>query len=101
MTVGRTKNADPKWLIPLICRLGHVTKKDIGVDPHLRPGDQVRDRAGDRPRASRQAVKQTAEEDIRIEPAGPPPEADAKVHKPKPYLKRRGPPGKGPPKRRS
>ena len=27
---GRSANADPKWLIPLICRRGHVTKKDIG-----------------------------------------------------------------------
>ncbi|HEY0437180.1 MAG TPA: DEAD/DEAH box helicase, partial [Phenylobacterium sp.] len=30
LAVGRRNNADPKWLIPLICRLGHVTKKDIG-----------------------------------------------------------------------
>ena len=30
LNIGRSKNADPKWLIPLICRLGHVTKKDIG-----------------------------------------------------------------------
>ncbi|KAI6244327.1 DEAD/DEAH box helicase [Aphelenchoides fujianensis] len=28
--VGRRGNADPKWLIPMICRLGHITKKDIG-----------------------------------------------------------------------
>lgn len=31
LNVGRDKNADPKWLIPLICRLGHVTKPDIGA----------------------------------------------------------------------
>ena len=30
LSVGRSANADPKWLIPLICRRGHVTKKDIG-----------------------------------------------------------------------
>lgn len=30
LPVGRSKNADPKWLVPLICRLGHVTKADIG-----------------------------------------------------------------------
>ena len=30
ISVGRRKNADPKWLIPLICRLGDVTKADIG-----------------------------------------------------------------------
>ncbi len=29
--VGRGNNADPKWLIPLICRLGGVTKQDIGA----------------------------------------------------------------------
>jgi ATP-dependent RNA helicase DeaD len=31
LNVGREKNADPKWLIPLICRQGHVTKADIGL----------------------------------------------------------------------
>ena len=30
ISVGRRKNADPKWLIPLICRLGGVTKAEIG-----------------------------------------------------------------------
>jgi ATP-dependent RNA helicase DeaD len=30
INVGREKNADPKWLLPLICRLGHVTKRDVG-----------------------------------------------------------------------
>jgi ATP-dependent RNA helicase DeaD len=30
LNTGRRNNADPKWLIPLICRLGHITKKDIG-----------------------------------------------------------------------
>ena len=30
MNVGRSRNADPRWLIPLICRRGHVTKREIG-----------------------------------------------------------------------
>jgi len=30
VNIGRDKNADPKWLLPTICRLGHVTKGDIG-----------------------------------------------------------------------
>lgn len=29
--VGRRNNADPKWLIPLICRMGDITKADIGA----------------------------------------------------------------------
>ncbi len=31
LSVGRRNNADPKWLIPLICRLGGVTKAEIGA----------------------------------------------------------------------
>jgi len=31
MNIGRDNNADPKWLLPLICRRGHVTKRDIGA----------------------------------------------------------------------
>jgi ATP-dependent RNA helicase DeaD len=30
VNVGRSKNADPKWLIPLLCRRGDVTKRSIG-----------------------------------------------------------------------
>ena len=30
VNIGRDKNADPKWLLPTICRIGHVTKRDIG-----------------------------------------------------------------------
>jgi ATP-dependent RNA helicase DeaD len=30
INIGRDKNADPKWLMPTICRVGHVTKRDIG-----------------------------------------------------------------------
>ena len=30
VNVGRSKNADPKWLIPLLCRRGDVTKRAIG-----------------------------------------------------------------------
>ena len=29
--IGRTKNAEARWLLPLICRRGHVTKSDIGA----------------------------------------------------------------------
>ncbi len=31
MPIGRQDKADPKWLVPLICRLGAVTKRDIGL----------------------------------------------------------------------
>lgn len=31
MNIGRQKNADPRWLIPMICRQGKVTKAEIGA----------------------------------------------------------------------
>lgn len=31
MNVGRANNADPKWIVPVICRAGGVTKRDIGA----------------------------------------------------------------------
>jgi ATP-dependent RNA helicase DeaD len=31
INVGRTLKADPKWLVPLICRRGGVTKAEIGA----------------------------------------------------------------------
>ncbi len=30
VNVGRDQRADPKWLVPLICRRGGITKRDIG-----------------------------------------------------------------------
>ena len=30
INVGRSKHADPKWLVPLLCRRGDITKRAIG-----------------------------------------------------------------------
>jgi ATP-dependent RNA helicase DeaD len=30
MDVGRRHNADPRWILPLLCRRGHLTKADVG-----------------------------------------------------------------------
>jgi ATP-dependent RNA helicase DeaD len=31
INVGRRHNADPRWLLPLLCRRGHVTKNEVGA----------------------------------------------------------------------
>ena len=31
LDIGRAKNADPKWLLPMICRAGGLSKQDIGA----------------------------------------------------------------------
>jgi ATP-dependent RNA helicase DeaD len=31
MDIGRSEGADPRWILPLICRRGHVTRGEIGA----------------------------------------------------------------------
>jgi ATP-dependent RNA helicase DeaD len=31
LDIGRSRNADPKWLLPMLCRKGNIAKGDIGV----------------------------------------------------------------------
>jgi len=71
VTVGRKNNADPKWLIPLICRLGHVTKAEIGAirifdrETKFEIANTVAERFTG-------AIRATEADDVRIEPAAPP-----------------------------
>ena len=30
MNIGRHHNADPRWVLPLICNRGHITKQEVG-----------------------------------------------------------------------
>src|ERR1700761_4335298 len=94
MPIGRQNNAAPKWLIPLICRLGHVTKKDIG---QIRIFDRETkfEIVAETEARFRQAVKGAAEGDIRIEPAAAPPAAD-RPRGPRPPPHRAGPKGPAP-----
>jgi len=37
LNAGRRQNADPRWVLPLICRVGHISRGDVGairVDQH-------------------------------------------------------------------
>ena len=67
MSVGRRNNADPRWLLPMICRLGHVTKKEIGA---IKIADRETKFEVVQEAAARfaAAVLATAQEDIRIQP---------------------------------
>jgi ATP-dependent RNA helicase DeaD len=68
MNVGRANNADPRWLLPLICRIGHVTKKDVGA---IRIGDNETRFAISVAMAPKfaGAVRRSGDEEVRIEPA--------------------------------
>jgi len=84
LAVGRSANADPKWLVPLICRRGHVTKKDIG---QIRIFDRETKFEIAREAATHfaEAIAGAGKEPIRIEPAGAPgPRTHAETAAPRP-----------------
>ena len=71
LTVGRSKGADPKWLLPMLCKRGGVTRQDIGP---IRIFDRetkvlISDRAA---RDFARAVHGTEVQGVRIEPVGGP-----------------------------
>jgi ATP-dependent RNA helicase DeaD len=70
MNVGRAQNADPRWLLPLICRIGHVTKKDVGA---IRISDNETRFAiqGEMAAKFASAVRRSGDEEVRIEPVPP------------------------------
>jgi Superfamily II DNA and RNA helicases len=71
MSVGRRNNADPRWLLPIICRLGHVTKKEIGSIRIFDRETKFEIAQSIAPKFAA-AVRKTNDEDIRIEPAEAP-----------------------------
>ncbi|WP_091737503.1 DEAD/DEAH box helicase [Phenylobacterium immobile] len=71
--VGRVDKADPKWLIPLICRHGHVTKRDIG-EIRIFPDETLFEISTEADARFRAAVQRTADGDAPITPVdGPAP----------------------------
>lgn len=86
MDIGRRHNADPRWLLPLICRRGHVTKNEIGA---IRIGANETHFQIPRAIAGRfqQAVARTAgadgedESGVRIEVSEAGPREVARVHR--------------------
>lgn len=105
--VGRRQNAEPRWLLPLICRRGHITRNEIGA---IRVGPEASWVQIPRPIAGRFAhtVEQTAQGDddqdaILIEESAEGPRFEARQNRQnngpqvraKPFGK--GGPGKGKP----
>ena len=97
LPVGRGQNADPKWLVPLICRLGHVTKKDIGEIRIFDRETKFEILPEVEPRF-RKAIASASEGDVRIEAAGAPGPRTAGGPRGRPGGRPGGPPRRGPPK---
>ena len=120
MDIGRRRNADPRWILPLLCRRGHITRNEVGAI-RIGPDEtffQIPRAIADKFSA---AVARTADDgadgdDIRIEASAEAPRDAARANrkgppqgrhngKPKPHRKnndagaRPGPKGKGAPKK--
>lgn len=75
MNAGRHNNADPRWLIPLICRLGHITKQEIGA---IRIFDRETkfEIVSSASKSFLDAVHKANDPEVLITPAGAPPAQD-------------------------
>lgn len=71
LNIGREKSADPKWLIPLICRRGHVTKPDIGAIRVFGRETKFEISAAAAERFAA-AVLTAVDDGVKIEPSSPP-----------------------------
>ncbi len=69
MDIGRRQKADPKWLLPMICRRGNVNRKEIGT---IRIFEETTEFEVAREAAEHFALhaRQKDEDNIRILPAG-------------------------------
>ena len=111
MDIGRRQNADPRWILPLLCRRGHITKNEIGairIGPNETAFEVRRAAANKFAEALRRtAATESPEDHVRIEPmqgppgarppqrrAGPPPARHA-AKPARPTLHRKGPGGGG------
>ena len=83
MNIGRRQNADPRWLLPLICRRGHVTKSEIGairIGPNETAFQVPRATAGRFAAAvQRTANNEHEESGVAFEPMANPPAAQARA----------------------
>ena len=82
MNIGRRQNADPRWILPLICRRGHITKAEVGairIQPNETGFQIPRAIAARFLAAVNKSAGQDGEDDsgVRIEPAdGPMPQGE-------------------------
>jgi len=97
LNIGRAKNGDPRWLLPLICRQGRIGKSDVGAIRVLERETrfEVDARVAERFLA---AIRALQNPEGRIEPVAEPPAADSR---PPAFRKPRGEDGAGRPPRPS
>ena len=76
LNIGRRNDADPRWLIPLICRHGRISKSEIG-SIRIADRETLFEIEGDFADAFAGAVARVSDKNVRFERAegGPPPQS--------------------------
>ena len=120
MDIGRRRNADPRWILPLLCRRGHITRNEVGAirigpdETFFQIPRTIADKFSDA--VARTAGDGADGDDIHIEASAEAPRDAARANrkgpppgrhngKPRPHRKnndagaRPGPKGKGAPKK--
>ncbi|MEB3416816.1 DEAD/DEAH box helicase [Alteriqipengyuania sp. WL0013] len=106
MDVGRRQNADPRWILPLLCRRGHITRNEVGAirigpsETHFQIPRTIADKFADA--LVRTAGGEDPQDSIRIEPSPEAPREQARGNRKqgqrggsKPFVKPRGAHGGG------
>jgi ATP-dependent RNA helicase DeaD len=88
ISAGHKQNAEPRWLLPLICRVGHVTRKDVGAIKIFHTESQFEIAAGIAERFMQTIEREgTGEKQITITRVdGPPPESAAPPREKKTWI---------------
>ncbi|HWW65010.1 MAG TPA: DEAD/DEAH box helicase [Sphingomonadaceae bacterium] len=74
--IGRRQNADPRWLLPLLCRRGHITRNEVGsirigaAETHFQVPRAIAGKF--RAALTRTAGGEGEQVDVRIEPSDGP-----------------------------
>jgi ATP-dependent RNA helicase DeaD len=71
LNVGRERKADPKWILPLVCRVGNITRNEIG--PIRIFADETKfEIVGHAAEAFAKAIRENPDAQVEIEPSSPP-----------------------------
>ncbi len=79
MDIGRRQNADPRWILPLLCRRGHITRNEVGAiriganETHFQIPRAIAEKFG--AALERTARDESDDEGVRIEPSEGPRQA--------------------------
>ncbi|MFZ5668795.1 MAG: DEAD/DEAH box helicase [Pseudomonadota bacterium] len=74
LDIGRARNAEARWLLPLICRMGGITRKEIG---QIRVFDQeTKFQIAEDAAEAFLAAARASGESLRVEPSTPPTSKD-------------------------